>query len=422
MPNAFSKDEIVMQTEVMEEFDDSLLVTRQVNKFNVDPVTAERTNDKVWVKQPLIATAEDGDDVTDLIKSTTRLSVPITISYVKNVARTMTATEYRDALQSGEIKRAALQGLASAINLAALTVASNQGTLVVTSASASSSTTAGSTGFDLIADCDSIFREQGIPTMDNSVLLSPRDYNGMASNLAARTLQPKSATAYEKALIGEVSGFDAFKMDYAKRCAANAATVTIDGANQYYTPVSTRTATTGETSNIDNRYQQITVDTTTGVTAGDAFTCANVLSIHHITKEATAQNKTFRVISVDSATTMTISPPMISNGGGTDAEEAYQNVDSTPADGAALTFKNIAAADINPFFHRNAMYLTPGTFEFPSDVGIKIMKESTSNGFQLCYKTWSTGFDNNIYWTWLVKFGITMVQPEMAGILLFGQT
>ncbi|MGK3946966.1 P22 phage major capsid protein family protein, partial [Streptomyces caeruleatus] len=64
-------------------------------------------------------------------------------------------------------------------------------------------------------------------------------------------------------------------------------------------------------NNVDNRTQQVTVSATTGVTAGSMFTITGIESVHQITKIATGQLKTFRVISVDSGTTMTISPPMI---------------------------------------------------------------------------------------------------------------
>jgi len=422
MANDFSKEEIVMYERVLERFEDQLIISKMITKYDVDPVQAERTNDQIWVPQPYIATAEDGEDVTDLIKDTTQLSVPITIGYRKNVARKMKASEYRDSIQENRIANAAIQGLSSQINVDCLDVASKQGTIVVTSDSASSSATATKTGFDKIAECKSNFLEQGIPNMNNYIMLSSRDYSGMASNLAARTVQDISKTAYEKAYIQKVANFEAFELDYANQCAANAATVTISGANQYHTPKATSTATTGETANYDNRRQQITVDTTTGVVAGDAFTVADVYAVHHITKQSTGQLKTFRVISVDSSTKMTISPPFISNGGGTDAEEAYQNINSTPADGASLTFLNSTAKPINPFFHSDAMYITPGTIPLPKDSGVKVLQETTENGFQLTYRRWTTGFNDNIYWRWDFKYGITMVQPEMAGILLFSQT
>jgi hypothetical protein len=422
MANDFSKEEIVMYTNTLERFEDQLIVSKMIKKYDVDPVTAERTNDRIWVTQPYISIAEDGEDVTDLIKDTTQLSVPITLGYRKNVANKLKANEYRDQVQEGKIEKAAIQALSSAVNVSCLNVASLQGTIVVTSDSASSSASATKTGFDKIAECKSNFLEQGIPNMENYIMLSSRDYNGMASNLAARTVQDISKSAYERAFIQRVANFDCFELDYAVQCAANAATVTISGANQYFTPKSTSTATTGEQSNYDNRFQTLTVDTTVGVVAGDSFTIADVYAVHHITKQSTGQLKTFRVISVLSGTQMVIMPAIVSNGGSTDAEAAYQNVNSTPADGASLTFLNSVAKPMNPFFHSDAMYITPGTIPIPKDAGVKVMQETTENGYQLTFRKWTTGFNDNIYYRWDVKWGVTMVQPEMAGILMFSQT
>ena len=80
--------------------------------------------------------------------------------------------------------------------------------------------------------------EQGVQSFDRYMALSTRDYNGMASNLAGRqTLTGKPLTAYEKAYIGMVASFETYKLDYATRLTAAAGTtVTVNGANQYYTP------------------------------------------------------------------------------------------------------------------------------------------------------------------------------------------
>jgi hypothetical protein len=84
--------------------------------------------------------------------------------------------------------------------------------------------------------------------------------------------------------------------------------------------------------------------------------------VHHITKGDTGQLKTFRVISVDSGTTMTISPPMITGQGGTDAELQYQNcVINTKAANSAIAFLNIDATQVNPFWHKDAIEIIPGS-------------------------------------------------------------
>ena len=169
-----------------------------------------------------------------------------------------------------------------------------------------------------------LFRsEQGIPSWDRYLALSSRDYNAAANNLsqASRSFgNTKSDNAYERAYVGMVSGFDTLKLDYATRktAAAGGAAITCDttvgGVNHVWTsPAATTTSSNGLVKiNVDNRTQQIVVSSTVNVAAGDYFTIANVEAVHQITKTGTGSLKTFRVMSVDDGTHLTISPPVFS--------------------------------------------------------------------------------------------------------------
>jgi hypothetical protein len=130
--------------------------------------------------------------------------------------------------------------------------------------------------------------------------------------------------------------------------------------------------------NVDNRFQTVTVSSTTGVVAGDAFTIAGVFAVHHITKQSTGQLKTFRVVSVTNGTTMVITPPIISAQGGTDAELQYQNCIVTPnATASAMTRLNLDTAPINCFWQKDALEILPGRYAVPSDAGVAVMRAST---------------------------------------------
>ncbi|MGK4456044.1 P22 phage major capsid protein family protein, partial [Klebsiella pneumoniae] len=59
---------------------------------------------------------------------------------------------------------------------------------------------------------------------------------------------------------------------------------TLAAAGNYWVPAATRTATTGETSNVDNRFQTVTFSDTVGMAAGDCFQIDGVYALHHITK------------------------------------------------------------------------------------------------------------------------------------------
>jgi len=280
-----------------------------------------------------------------------------------------------------------------------------------------------------VAQCEAVFNEQGIPSYDRYLALSTRDYNGMASNLASRqTMNGKPVTAYEKAYVGTVASFETYKLDYATRLAAAAGggsltMSTLDAAVNYYTPLATRVSATGERSNVDNRYQTITISSTTNVAAGDSFTVAGLNAVHHITKGDTGQLKTFRVISVDSSTTLTISPPMITAQGGTDAELQYQNcVINTKASNSAIVFLNTVAASVNPFWQKDAIELLPGRYAVPTDAGAAVMRATTDQGIELVFQK---QYDiNNMQTKYRLDtfFGVVNKQPQMSGIMLFSQT
>lgn len=421
MSNSFSKEERVAFEDMLEGFDDALVLSRNVSKYQTGDQEMERTGDVIWRPMPYIATSEDGEDQTGNFKDNTQLSVPATLGFGKSVPWIMSAKELRDALQEGRLGKAAYQKLASDINIAIMNTAANQGTLVV-------KRTAAATGFDDVAQCDAIMNEQGVMMYERYLALSTRDYNGMASNLANReTMAGKPTAAYERARVGMVSSFDTYKLDYANRLAAAAGggALTIDtqaAAGNYWTPQATRTAATGERSNVDNRYQTITISATTSVAAGDCFTIAGVEAVHHITKQSTGQLKTFRVISVDSGTTMTISPAIVSNQGTTDAEAQYQNVEVTEDAAAAIVFLNTVAASINPFWQRDALEILPGRYAVPSDAGTAVMRATTDNGIEI---VWQKFYDINTMKTKYrcdVLFGVVNKQPEMSGIMLFSQT
>jgi hypothetical protein len=216
-----------------------------------------------------------------------------------------------------------------------------------------------------------------------------------------------------------------YKLDYANRCAANAATVTIDttGAQAQYVPKAT-VNNVGGILNVDNRYQTVTVSSTTGVVAGDAFTIDGIEAVHHITKRSTGELKTFRVIEVVDGTSMVISPPIISAAiTPTDAEVQYQNVELVAAGAAAaLNFLNIAASSINPFWRKDSIELLPGRYAVPDGAGVDVLRASTDQGIELVMTKKFDPLTFQTLYTLDTLYGVVMTNPEMAGILLFNQT
>ena len=424
MANAFSKEEIVAFEDILEGFNDALILSKNINIYNTNGVTMERARDTMWRPQPYIAqsfTRTVGSSIASSVSTMTQLSVPSTLGFSPCSAWEMNALELRDALQEGRLGDSAKQKLASDINLSVMDLAAAQGTLVVDVATAAGT-------YDDVALCDSIMNEQGVMAGDRYLALSSRDYNGMAGNLAVATRSftgNKSANAYERSFVGEVASFQTYKLDYANRCNANSATATIatNGAQVRYVPKATVT-NVGGVLNVDNRYQTVTVSTTTGVTAGDAFTIDGIEAVHHITKRTTGELKTFRVIEVLTSTTMVISPPIISAATTpTDAELQYQNVELVSAGSTEpVNFLNVAASSINPFWRKDSIELLPGRYAVPDGAGVDVMRASTDQGIELVMTKRFDPLTFQTLYTLDTLYGVVMTNPEMAGVLLFNQT
>ena len=422
MANSFSKEERVAFEDILEGFQDLLVLSRHVSIYNTNQTEMARTNDTIWRPMPYIAqsiTSTPGNAIS--YKNMTQLSGPSTIGFSQTVPWTMTTLDLRDALQEGRLGESAKQKLASDINVAIMNTAAAQGTLVVPIAAAAGD-------YDDIALCDTIMNEQGVPDFDRFLALSSRDYNGLAGNLsqASRSFgNAKSDKAYERNFVGMVAGFDTYKFDYANRIAAAAGgttTINTTTAQAQYVPQATSTSVGGQI-NVDNRYETVTVSNTVGVVAGDAFTIDGIDAVHHITKQSTGELKTFRVISVTNGTQMVISPPIISAvTAPTDAEIQYQNCEITAAASAApVNWLNTGAAAINVFWQRDALEILPGRYAIPADAGTAVMRASTDQGVELVMQKFYDIDSMVIKYRLDTLFGVVNKQPEMSGILLFNQ-
>jgi hypothetical protein len=424
MANSFNKEERVAFEDILEGFNDALVMSRNVSIYNSDSTMMERTNNTIWRPQPYISQSIDstaGVSIASSYKTFTQLSVPSTLGFSKTVPWTMNALELRDALQENRLGVSARQKLASDINVAIMNVAASQGSLVVRVAAASGD-------YDDVALCDSIMNEQGVPNFDRYLALSSRDYNGLAGNLAVSTRSfgnAKSEKAYERNFVGMVAGFDTYKFDYANRIAIAAGgvtTINTSNGSQEYLPEATSTSVGGQI-NVDNRFQTITVSNTVGVAVGDAFTIDGVEAVHHITKQSTGQLKTFRVVAIASGTDMVITPPIISaTTGPTDAALQYQNCKIvTGASAAPLNWLNTGATSINCFWQKDALEILPGRYAVPSDAGTAVMRASTDQGIELVMQKFYDIDSMTTKYRLDTLFGVVNKQPEMSGILLFNQ-
>lgn len=419
--SAFSKEERVAFEQILEGFEDALSISKNFRAYNTDQTAMERTDFTIWRPQPYIAQSFDGSDATGNFTTNTQLSVPASIDTNKHSAWTLNRTELLDALQNDRLGVAARQKLASDIEIDCINLTALNGGLVI-------KRTTAATGFDDVALADSQMSEQGIQMFDRKMYLASADYNAMASNLAAReTMNNKVDRAYQNGYVGNVSEFETYKLSYAYRLAAAAggAGLTIDtrdAATNYLVPAATSIAATGQRANVDNRFQTITLSSTTSVAAGDCFTIAGVERVHAITKVSTGRLETFRVVSVTNATQMVITPPIISNQGASDAEAQYQSCEVTVDATAAIVFLNTVAAPVNVFWQGDNFEILPGRIALESNAGVAIIKGTTAQGIQLCMTKYTDIDTHTMKYRMDVRYGVVALNPKMSGIMLFNQT
>lgn len=416
MTNSFAKKIDIAFEKMVQGFKDALAAIEIVTIMEWDAKEAERSNNVRWFPQPYIAKSNDGDTAPEF-EGVTRLLVPATINKRKHVRWELSSDELNDALENEHLREAADQRLGSDINASVLEAISYEGTVVSVKSTAASE-------YGDVSAMDSIFNRTGVMGWSRHLALTSDDANGLARDLANRSTPNETAMkAYRENYLGKVAGFDTVKLDYGIRLAAagGGGGLTVDtraAASNYHVP-KTDTVENGNRAPFDNRYQTITVSSTAGMARGDAFTIAGVTEVHHIQKGDTGKLKTFRVKSVSDGTHVVISPPIISNQGGTLAEEVYKNCVVSESAAAAIVFLNIAAAPANPFLQKDAVWLIPGRIEVrPSGL---VVRRANVKGIDFVM-TEQSGIGNlKTKFRVDAKWGVTVAQPEMCGIKLFNQ-
>ena len=420
MATSFTKQEQVMFDNVIEGFDDLLVIAKGAELYDpLTPQEAVNAQDKFWLPSPMIGASYDGFDQSANFDGLTQLNVPCSVGYHKSIPKTLSSKNLRNTFAMNQYGAASKQKLASDVNLALFNTAALYGSVVSKRAGAAS-------GYDDVADLDNRFTRIGVPQDSRMAFYAPSAMNAMAGNLAGRSEDSsRSRDAYERAMIrGDIAGFQVFKNDQEIRLtAATGGGVLVNGPNQYTVPAATVTSA-GLTENKDNRYTDLVVDGGTygNIKVGDAFTIDGVFELHLITKQNTGSLKTFRVVDKPAANTIRIYPAIIDAAEGSIGSKEYANVSNAPADNAALTWLNTVAAPMNPFFRKESLILIPGSYSVDAADGWMVMRATTSLGIGITYTRQGSINDLSVKARWDIDFGTALLNPEMAGVQLFGQS
>lgn len=422
MATGFLKEELVVFDDMVGSFEDRLSYGAVADKYA--PLTPDQmvhTRDRFWIEAPMIGSSYDGFDQTANFDGITETAVPATIGFHKSSPKVLSSKNLRNKAALTRYADAAKIKLAADINNALRQRVALEGSQFV-------KRTVAATGFDDLALAQAVLTEQGVPAADRVQMVGVRSGIGMASNLAARAEATKrSADAYTTGLVAPgIANFDTYSDDAPVRLnPATGGTTTVNGANQYFEPAAFYVESDGEQVNLDNRRQNLTVTAVTyaNIKIGDAFTLAGVNSVHMINKQDTGQLQTFRVVGKPSAGVIQITPAIISNGGSTIAGRELQNVTATPANGAALTWLNTVTNELNPFFVKNQLLLLPGSYAVEPTDGWLVQRATTPKfGIAITYTRQGDINTLNVKARWDIDFGTVLLNPQMAGSIIFSQT
>jgi hypothetical protein len=371
--------------------------------------------------QPILTEVVDGRDVSAAYNDITEMTVPSTLtdSHIRNTPVSLTGAD----LNNPHILQRMIDGstvmLSNKLDVLVADEVATKGTLVVTSSTNIDT-------YDEAAVADAMMLEQQCSKGMRMMMLNPRMSNNLAGNLASRgTMQGAPMDAYTRSMLPPIAGFDTFRTDYGKSITGTATTGDlIAGANQHYTPA----AQDGNGLPLDNRTQTINVDDGAagahGLVAGDCFTIAGVNSVGHINKQDTGQLKTFRVISVPTATSLEIAPPIIPADGANQSQKDYANVTTTPADNAAITALNTVTKPASVFFEKDCVEIIHADYNMEpfESTGKKVRKSTTDSGIQIIMLSDSDVDTLVAKYRLFIWANVEMLNYEMGGILLEGQT
>lgn len=417
MANDFATNIDIFFNDVVEGFDALNVTANNVSLYKPDANSLALSAQTFYRPMPIMTEVVDGRDMSSSYKDLTELVVPTTLngdSHIRNVPVSFTGTDLNNEHM-----------LRSKVTAASIQLSNKLDTLIANEIADKASLAVINTGnidtYDDAAEADVLMLEQQATRSQRCMLLNPRMAKNMAGNLAGReTMAGAPMAAYTRNQLPAVGGFDTFRVDYAKSLTGSAGSgYLVNGANQHTTPV----ANDANGVPVDNRTQTLTVDTGSNAAVGDVFTIAGVYSIGHINKQSTGQLKTFRVLAINGAD-WTIAPAIIPADGSSDAQKAYANVSTTPADNAAITIKNIVTKPVSVFYEKEAVELVHADWnldEFRSS-GKRVREATTDSGIKIAMIA-----DSNIdtlaakyrMFVWAVP---NLTNYELAGIMLEGQT
>lgn len=397
----------IIAKEALMQLENNLVMANRVHREYKKEFTGGQ-GDTVSIRKPVKFYTADG--ATRVNQDVEEKSTSITVDQRKHVSwkfstqdLTLSVEEYSERY----IKPAAIT-LANTVDRSLMglysTVWNSVGTPGTTPAS-----------FANVADAAQRMDEMAVLSDGRSMVMNPAAHYSIAGNqLTLDSVGAMGKSAYERAQIGYVAGFDTFSTQNVQShtVGAHGGTPLVNGASQNVTYANATGANT----------QSLITDGWTASTAvlkaGDVFTIAGVKAVNPVPGEGTTGKtvmpylQQFTVISDATSdgtgnATLTISPAIITSG-------PFQTVDAAPADNAAITVLGTASTAYpqNLGFHKNAFALVTCPLQMPDGAAFKARE--SHNGLSIrVVKDYDIDTDEDVI-RLDILYGRKAIYPDLA--------
>lgn len=393
-----------------------------VDSFSAPSGTLQNGNNFVWRPAQQHRPVLSGWDLTGQEQGIIEETYPAVLGTPTNDLVELRADDLRDPLFWKRAGEESGRKQASILNKTVADLITNTGSLAYRTNTTS--------GFNFIAQAQTIMDERQAMADQRKFIMSPRDNLKYATELAGRqTVQGRPATTWESGQLGQnIASFDVYTGSYLSTIAGGADPATTVTANQSFKPEAGSISATGVVTNVDYRTATIPVTASASYNVGDVITFANggttVKAVGLTDKTVTDQAMTFRIVAKPSGTSITVYPkPIAADDPALSAlEKAYANINTRILNAATVNRVNVdALARPSVFFDKSSIEVFHGDIPanfFNQFGGQKVLTSTLKSGqkMYMLYDANSTTMQLRFrIFSW---YGITNRNPMANGIAI----
>lgn len=411
----------VMFSEALKTYEPQDMLLPTTTFYEPDAGSMQNSGNIIWRPVQQHRPVIDGWDLTGLETGIIEETYPATLTVPKNDLVSQRADDMRDMQFWAKAGKEAGRQQATNLNKAIASAIGTQGAMFYRSNQAS--------GYDVIAEAQTLMNERQGAKSDRYFLLNDRDNLKFGKDLAARqTLQGRPETTWATGQIGQnVAEFDVYTASFLPTIVGGADPATTVTANQSFAPTAGLVdAVLNTVTNVDYRTATIPVTASAGYNIGDKITFANtavtVKAVGLADKSDTNQAMTFTIVGKPTGTSITVFPKPIAldDPALSTLEKAYANINTRILSAATVNRVNIdVSKKANLFYDKDAVEVLGGTIPadlFKSFDGLKVINQTMKNGLKM-YMIYDANMINMQFryrlFTW---WGVTIKDPSRCGV------